>query len=226
MKHILLLEDDEQLAKSTVQVLKPRWRLTWVSTTQQAFDALEKRNFDVALLDVGLAESSGLDVAEYIRACSSQTKIIVISGQTELPNRLLSYQSGADDFLSKPFVAAELESKLITMSGLYRLPQNRTYQIADLKFDVEQSRVTTPLFTANLRPRESQVLACLCKHTGRVLTKEQIISDVWGTIDPPTYTTVDVYIRRVRNALGPTYRGWIKTYRGVGFAWQPPVTKT
>lgn len=219
LQHILIVEDDQLLAKTLrTALLTSKTSVTVASTMAQAFELLERQNFELIIVDRVLPDGEGLEVVEYIDDTFYHSRVLCLSEKRAIDDRVYGLQKGADDYLSKPFSLTELllrinkllqrEKKLaqecLVVNKVILFPETGV-----VRFD-ESERV--------LRKRETQILASLFRHKNAVVTRDMLIDMVWGATDVmPTHITLDVYIRRLRVQLS-SYHWIIKTIRGFGYS--------
>jgi two-component system KDP operon response regulator KdpE len=190
-----------------------------VSTGEAAVAEAERRRPDVVLLDLMLPDIDGLDVCRRLRERSS-TPIIVLSAQGDEAMKVAALDLGADDYLTKPFGAAELLARLrVALRHAAGSRGTAHFELDGLRVDIERRRVTLDEREIVLTPKEYEVLKYLVQNAGRVLTHTMILRAVWG----PEYAAETQYLRNVVLALrrklerSETARHFILTEPGVGY---------
>ncbi len=217
MLETLIVEDDLYLANTLEVVLKQAgYKTSIASTLEKAYDLLEKSHFDVVLLDRTLQDGDGLELVEYITQEFEETRILIVSQRCEIDERVKGLELGSDDYLVKPFKKKEL---LLRLERILRI--NKKQDPLHLTCGQMTLSLTTGelLFGENkkvrLRKKECQLLRCLFQYKNQVVSRNTIIKSVWGSGEMPSNTTVDVYIKRLRDILKKEDK--IQTIRGFGY---------
>jgi DNA-binding response OmpR family regulator len=210
---VLVVEDDAHIAEPLIAGLRRfGFAPTWVTTATGALQAADPR---VVLLDLALPDMDGLEVCRRLRA-ESDVPILVITARGEEIDRVALLETGADDYLVKPFGFRELVARIravlrrTTPSGD---PQEEQ-RIGALSIDRRRHKVSVDGIEIPLTPKEFDLLAALAEEPGIVLTRQQLLEQVW---DPHWYgptKTIDVHVASLRKKLGDA--AWIETVRGVG----------
>ncbi|MFZ1721616.1 MAG: response regulator transcription factor [Microgenomates group bacterium] len=217
-KNVLIVEDDWQLAQLLrTQFEKKSHNCETSHTIFDAYSQLESKAFDLVLLDRVLPDGDGLELAKYLRDCHFQTKIIILSHQHHLEERIRGLEEGADDYMPKPFSLPELLIKSKKLLQIVKHPPIEEYNILDALFYPDSGLYVCKGKELLLRPKESAILTCLLRARPSTISREKIIDAVWTiTEDAPNASAIDVYIRRLRVALGKSAHV-IKTVRGFGY---------
>jgi DNA-binding response OmpR family regulator len=182
----------------------------------------EGEAFDLLVLDVMLPSRSGFDVAKNLRKAGIETPILMLTARTELNNKVQGFKSGADDYLTKPFEAPEL---LVRVEALLRRGQAgsrrkvSTCEFRGISVDFTKSRLTRKGQVILLSERESRLLQHLVESRGEVVTRDELLQEVWGYSASPTTRTVDVHISWLRQKLeeDPANPQFIITVHGQGY---------
>jgi DNA-binding response OmpR family regulator len=216
--HLLIVEDDLTLSQTLCSILKSELRsITLARTVQSAYQSLQKKRFDVVLLDRCLPDGDGLEIAGYLKDHESRARVLCLSQKREVEDRINGLNVGADDYLPKPFSLAELELRLKKLLSMERKGDNRKLKAGQVYFSTHSGGIEYGQNRVALRKKEAEVLECLFRHKNTMVTREQIVSWVWGNQEvSPSQITLDVYIRRLRVVLGP-HSKMIKTVRGYGY---------
>jgi len=218
--HLLVVEDDDAIAAPLVAGLgREGFRVTRVATGGAALDADAA---DVVLLDLGLPDMDGFEVCRRLRS-RSDVPILVISARGEEVDRVVGLELGADDYLVKPFGFRELVARIraVTRRASASPDPARPQRVGSLEVDRKRRRVSVGGEEVALTPKEFDLLACLAEDPGSVVTREQLLDEVW---DPHWYgptRTLDVHVASLRKKLGDP--GWVETVRGVGFRLGAPA---
>lgn len=213
--HLLVVEDDDAIAEPLVAgLIRQGYEVTRVATGAAA---LEPLTVDMVLLDLGLPDSDGFEVCRRLRE-RSDIPILVISARGEEVDRVIGLELGADDYLVKPFGFRELVARIRAVSRRTVSPSEEdrdgVQRFDGLEIDRRTRRVRIEAGEIALTPKEFDLLSLLAEDPGAVLTRQEILDQVW---DPHWYgptKTLDVHVASLRKKLGdPT---WIETVRGVG----------
>ncbi|HWW54684.1 MAG TPA: response regulator transcription factor [Acidimicrobiales bacterium] len=208
---VLVVEDDDHIAEPLLEGLR-RFGFEPTRVTTGA-EALATAEVDVVLLDLGLPDMDGVEVCRRLRARSA-VPILVITARGEEADRVVGLEMGADDYLVKPFGFRELVARIravVRRTGLAGADEQR---IGRLTIDRRRRRVAVGQDEVSLTPKEFDLLATLAEEPGVVVTRQQLLEEVW---DPHWYgptKTIDVHVASLRKKLGDP--GWVETVRGVG----------
>lgn len=217
MKKILLIEDDKDLGTIIKSALSMQYDVTSSSTIADSLALIDKHFFDLVLIDRILPDGDALEVISYLHDCCFKTKIITISSLYQINEKIKGLESGADDYLCKPFSLSELKLKVEKYSHYEKRKDASHFNTSNFEFYPDSGEVKSKTLTIKLRKKESQILACLCRYKNRVVSRDLLIDEVWSLEDiVPTQTTLDVYIRRLRVLLRE-HGKLIETKRGFGY---------
>jgi DNA-binding response OmpR family regulator len=216
--HLLLIEDDPRLVRVLGRLLAQDQHVVETATT--AADGLElaaSAELDAIILDIGLPDRSGLEVARSLRARGSQVPILMLTARDAVSARVDGLDAGADDYLVKPFAYDELLARL---RALGRRPAPRSgleLSAGPIALDEATRRVTVDGAEVRLSQREFAILECLLRRPGQVLSRDQILDYAWPYGAALTPNTVEAYIHLLREKLGPAGAAMIETVRGMGY---------
>lgn len=227
---LLVVEDDATIGEPLAEALgREGFAVEWVTTGEAALDAGEA--FDLVLLDLGLPDLDGAEVCRRLRARST-VPIIVLTARDDDVERVLLLESGADDYVLKPFGFRELVARIRAVRRRSRLagaapeteplldgPDARS--MVGLVVDIRSRRVVLDGAEIELTPKEFELLAFLAREPGRAFSRDQIIQGVWDEHWWGPTKTLDVHISALRKKLGA--QPWITTLRGVGYRLDPPI---
>lgn len=222
-KHILVVEDDVSLAGSIVSGLREAgFEVSLCNDGDDASKRMQKEAFDLVVLDLMLPGKSGETLLEEWQE-RSQTPVIVLTARNELSDRLRCFDLGAIDFLPKPFWIKELLARIRLRLQLKETQSAEQIAWADVVVDIDNRTVTRAGEPVALVRSEFNVLAYLVSREGRALSREQIADQVLTVSDEPVNPrTVDGYIARLRNKLGPDAGGCLQTVWGIGYRFTLP----
>jgi DNA-binding response OmpR family regulator len=218
--HLLVVEDDPRLGRLLVRMLSDERHL--VELTASGEEALEiaeaGSGIDAMILDVGLPDVHGTDVARRLRARGSQLPILMLTARDAVEDRVSGLDAGADDYVVKPFAFAELSARLRALDRRQaRQPRDGVVlRNGPIALDEVRRQVTINDAPLELSPREFSLLDCLLRHPGQVLSRDQLLDYAWPYGDILTHNTVDTYIHYLRDKLGAASER-IRTVRGVGY---------
>ncbi len=222
MPHLLLLEDDESLLDGLLYALpKNGFSVEPARSVAQAETLLHSRAFDLLLLDVSLPDGSGFSVCEKARASGSQTPIIFLTASDEEPNVIRGLDSGADDYIAKPFRLGELCSRI--RAQLRRTPQGERLRSGELEVDRLAGRALRGGKPLDLTAAEYRLLCLLLENRGKTLSRAAILNALWdGRGSFVDDNTLSVYIRRLREKIedDPSHPERLLTVRGLGYCWK------
>ena len=225
---LLIIEDNEYVAMAAKKRLGKWYTVDTAFSGEEGLDLLSKYPYDLVLLDLGLPGITGQHVCTQIRRFWPETAILIITGEGATPSKLALFNEGADDYLQKPYDAAEL---LARVRALLRRRQNSTYQtkitVGPLVIDPESRTVTRDGLPIELRRKEYNILECLCLNPGRIMTREMIVHKAWPAASNDWTGSVDVHIKQLRDKIDrPFEEKLLATVYGLGYMIQPPQTST
>ncbi|RDI92035.1 response regulator receiver [Thermosipho africanus Ob7] len=212
---ILVVEDDDKLRR--LLELEFKHEKCTVKTCEYGEDAIiEYQEFkpDVVVLDIMLPDIDGTEVAKRIRKLDPSAGIIMLTALSEKKNKLEGFESGADDYVVKPFDFEELFARVKAIARRKNITLNDEIKIKDLIINISKREAKFKGKPINLSKTEFDLLAYLVKNAGRVVSKEEILDAVWGISYEGSENTVEVYINYLRKKLSSDI---IKTVRGIGY---------
>lgn len=219
--HLLVVEDDARLGRSLKRLLEGERHLVEVATTgDAALEMAESDGIELIVLDVGLPDMSGLEVARRLRDAGSQLPILMLTARDAVPDRVAGLNSGADDYLVKPFAYEELVARLRALDRRSSTTLTRRAAVLSsgpIRLDEERRQVTVAGREVDLSPREFSLLECLLRHPGQVLSRDQLLERAWPYGEFLMPNTVDTYIHYLRDKLGTDAAARIQTVRGIGY---------
>jgi DNA-binding response OmpR family regulator len=219
--HLLVIEDDPRLSRLLKRLLEDDRHLVEVATDGRTGLELaeDAPGIDCVILDIGLPDMSGLEVARHLRAAGSEVTILMLTARDTVGDRVTGLDAGADDYLVKPFAFEELSARLRALARRGNPVGRRTtptLAVGPISLDETARRVTVDGAPVDLSPREFSLLECLLRHPGQTLSRDQLLDQAWPFGVAVTPNAVDAYIHYLRDKLGAAGR-WIETVRGVGY---------
>jgi DNA-binding response OmpR family regulator len=215
MRRILIAEDEPRIASFLEKGLRANGFSTTVTADgQDALDLADGEAFDLVLLDVGLPTRDGFNVLRELRARGSRLPIVILTARDSVEDTVAGLEGGADDYVAKPFRFEELLARVRTRLRDDRAPEATILRVGEASLDLRTRRITVDHRTVELTAREFGLAEMFFRHPGQVLSREQLLSHVWGYDYDPGSNVVEVYVRYLRQKLG---EDWITTVRGMGY---------
>jgi two-component system OmpR family response regulator/two-component system response regulator QseB len=212
---LLLAEDDPQLGDGlTVGLRQEGYAVDWVKDGIAADLALQNETYDVLVLDLGLPRLSGMEVLERLRGRGQTLPVLILTARDATGDKIAGLDSGADDYLVKPVDLDELAARVRALSRRSAGRANPELKLGELVLDPAAHQVRLAGVPVELSTREFSLLQVLMQNAGRVLTRAQLESSLYGWRDEPDSNALEVHIHHLRKKLGAEC---IKTLRGVGY---------
>lgn len=216
---LLVVEDDPSLGDVLVRALTEDGYAVDLSTrVDDARHQVETNEYDVVVLDVGLPDGSGLDLCAEFRADGNKVPVLMLTARDSLSDKVAGLDSGADDYLTKPFDYPELAARV---RALLRRPpdaQSPTLEVGDIRLDPASHTVWRGAITVPLTAREFSLLEYMLRRPHQVLTRSELLEHVWDANYDGMSNVVDVHIAALRRKLAlPESPAPIETLRGVGY---------
>ena len=228
-RSILFLEDEKNIGATLTERLQEEYSdVTWAATVAEAELQLEKRSFDLALLDIGLPDGSGFDVAESIRRAYPATAVVFLTAMGAPDDRIRGLEMGAEDYVVKPFHLQELllriRNVLKRTNRIKEHNNNSVVRMGMASIDFERFSATVNGTATTLTHKECLLLQLLHEKRGQVVSRDEILDGVWPEGEFPSQRTVDnfiVKIRRLIDGLNANER-FITSIRSVGYRLEEP----
>ncbi|MGE3973306.1 MAG: response regulator transcription factor [Bdellovibrionales bacterium] len=217
MSRLLLVEDDNSLGATLQERLqKEGHHVFWAKTQREALENFDREDPDLIILDVGLPDGSGFQIATAIKS-KSAVPFIFVTAMSTAEYRLQGYELGAEEYIPKPFHLKEFLMRVqhVLSNHAVRLVEGKECSI-DLRSMMVLHKNGTRMM---LNSRDFQLLKLLIERTPQVVSREEILNSLWGEDQFPSERTVDNSIVRLRQALGEVDGESIKSIRGVGYQW-------
>jgi len=218
---VLMVEDDPGLGKFLNACLKKQGYLVVPATTgAEALSLARSHHPDLVLLDLGLPDMDGMEVLRGLRTWS-QAPVVVLSARSQERQKAEALDSGADDYLTKPFGVVELTARLrVAVRHLLRKEAAEPVVAAgDLRVDLESRKATLKGEDLHLTPLEFRLLAALARRQGKVATHQQLLTEVWGSSQADQTQYLHLYMRQLRHKIeaDPKRPRFFRTESGVGY---------
>jgi two-component system copper resistance phosphate regulon response regulator CusR len=217
MNRILIAEDETRLSAFLEKGLRANGFVTTVAADGAAAALMARdTDFDLLILDVGLPGKNGFEALQDVRRAGQKLPVIMLTVRRDPADKVAGLQGGADDYMTKPFAFEELLARVHARLRYQREPDVSTLRVGELVLDLRGRRAARGGITTDLTAKEFVLLETLMEHAGQVLSREQLLSHVWGyDYDPGVGSNVvEVYVRYLRRKLGPDV---IETVRGMGY---------
>lgn len=218
---MLVVEDEHRIANTIKKGLEQeQYAVDVAYDGKSGFDLAATEDYDVMILDVMLPGMDGITICKNIRAKQIHTPILLLTAKSQIEDKVNGLDSGADDYLTKPFAFAELIARIRSLLRRPKHTTNTILKIADLTLDAALFVVKRGDTLINISNKEFALLQYLMRNARTILSKEQIIAHVWNYDADILPNTIEVYIRNLRNKIDrafPKKVALIKTVRGFGY---------
>jgi DNA-binding response OmpR family regulator len=218
---ILLVEDSARVAETIGASLRQRGHSVFVAGGLRAADeAFASQHFDVAVVDIGLPDGSGLAWCRATRDAGSELPILLLTARNGVTDRVAGLDAGADDYLGKPFSVEELVARIRALARRGPRWSESVRQYGALVVDRDRRTIRAGESRLALTTREFDIIALLAWREGRVVSRSEILEAVWGEASERSAASLDVLLARIRRKLGEHgIREAVRTVRQVGYAW-------
>jgi len=220
---ILLVEDETNLRRTVSDLLKSDgYNVESSGDGMEAQDLAMSQPYDLIILDVMLPSRNGFDICRHLRKNGVNTPILMLTARSELNNKVQGLKAGGDDYLTKPFETPELQARveaLLRRSAAGSRPEVKSYEFDGIHVDFTTARVTRKGKVTELGERECRLLRYLVERRGNVLSRDELLQEVWGYKSVPLTRTVDVHIAWLRQKIedDPKNPQYIVTVHGQGY---------
>ena len=220
---ILLVEDEARLATAVRRVLDEEGYATdWSADGADGLARAEEGEYDVILLDVMLPSYDGYEIARRLRSDGSTVPILMLTARDGIQDRVRGLDSGADDYLVKPFALAELLARVRALGRRAKMgaaAEAQLLTVADLELDLRSREARRGPRRIELTAREFALLETLMRHPAQVMTRSQLLDSVWSYDAMTESNIVDIYIHYLRNKVDKGFdKKLLRTVRGVGYS--------
>lgn len=215
MSRILIAEDEPRIATFIDRGLRAQGHTTTIVTDGgEALAAARPGGHDLLVLDLGLPTLDGLEVLRTLRGEGSDLPVVILTARDSVEDRVTGLDGGADDYLPKPFALEELIARVRVRLRPAAPDAPATLVVGDLRLDLRTRRISVGERNVDLSAREFALAEAFCRHPDQVLSREQLLSQVWGFDFDPGSNVVEVYVRYLRRKIGSAR---IETVRGMGY---------
>lgn len=215
---ILVIEDEHKIANSIKKGLEIEGYAVDVAYDgTSGFDLASSEDYDVITLDLLLPGMNGVEICKKLRAEGIHTPILMLTAKGQIEDKVEGLNSGADDYLPKPFAFEELLARIKALSRRPKNSQPQKLQVGDLTLDSTTYEVKRGNKDINLSKKEFSLLEYLMRHPGQILTKEQLINHVWNYDADVLPNTVEVYVGYLRKKIDKQKAKLLHTIRGFGY---------
>ncbi|MDR1188381.1 MAG: response regulator transcription factor [Bifidobacteriaceae bacterium] len=224
MTHILVVEDEDRIASFLVKGLEAAgYTVTRAVAGAEAVALAVAGGIDLMILDLGLPDMDGMAALQRLRRAGHTLPVIILTARSSVMDTVRGLEGGADDYLAKPVRFAELLArvKLRLRTPTADPDRSETLEAGPVRLELATRRAFLDSREVVLSAREFALAETLARHPGRVYTREQLLSLVWGYDHDPGSNVVDVYVGYLRKKLGFDS---VETVRGMGYRWCPPRT--
>ncbi len=212
---ILLVEDDLNLGRATAAGLREQFAVDWVQSAEDADDALRTVQYELIVLDVMLPGISGVEFVKLTRKAGNQVPVLMLTARDALRHRVEGLNTGADDYLVKPFELDELLARCMALVRRSKGQGTPVIQIGDISYEPSTCHVEKSGSPVILSSRERSILDCLMRSKGHIVPKERIMESIYDwSSEQVESNTIEVHISALRRKLG---KELIHTIRGVGY---------
>lgn len=215
MSHILIVEDEAEIASFLAKGLTADgYTTTAVNSGTSALAIMQQVHPDLVILDIGLPDTDGFTVLQHMRSAGLETPVIILTARSSVNDTVSGLQSGADDYMSKPFSFEELRARIQLRLKKDTTATANDLSHGDLRLDVRNRTATVDGTTVELTAREYSLVEVFLLNPGRVLSRDELLEAVWGHNVDAGSNVVEVYMRYLRRKLGADR---FVTVRGVGY---------
>lgn len=218
MRKVLLVEDDLSLGETLTDRLKKEYDVTWGKSFSEAWALFSKsKDFDLIILDVGLPDGNGFELADKIKQISP-VLFLFLTAQADAESRLRGFELGAEEYIPKPFHLKELLIRVKHVLDAHApareiVLENCVVNFTTMAVQKKSGQIEYPPVT------DMKILQLLIEKSPRILSRDEIMNEIWGVDKNPSHRTIDNTIVRLRQLLGDDGEKHIRSVRGVGYQW-------
>jgi DNA-binding response OmpR family regulator len=218
--HVLIVEDEPEMAQLLAKGLREeQFEISLARDGRTALEKSSETSFDVIRLDVMLPQMNGLEVARRLRRREEDTPVLMLTARDSVPDIINGLNAGADDYLTKPFSFLELLARIRALARRRQARRKNVLELEDLVLDVTSLRAFRKGREIHLSHTEYRLLELLVRNTGRVVSRSEILTNIWGHGREVTENTLDAFVRLLRKKIDQdAEKKLIHTHRGFGYS--------
>jgi two-component system copper resistance phosphate regulon response regulator CusR len=215
MNRVLIAEDEERIVAFLQKGLRAGGFTTTASADgEEALRLARSGEFDLMILDIGIPRKDGFEVLRELRGSGNRIPIVILTARDNVADTVAGLEGGADDYITKPFRFEELLARVRARLRVEPVPENRVLTVEGMSLDLRTCRGVVDGQPVEFSAREFALAEVFFRHPGQVLSREQLLSQVWGYDFDPHSNVVDVYVGYLRKKLGI---GRVSSVRGIGY---------
>jgi DNA-binding response OmpR family regulator len=218
--HVLIVEDEPEMAGLIARGLQEEsYEVSHARDGRSALELSATQDFDIILLDVMLPRMNGLEVAQQLRLREQETPLLMLTARDALPDIIKGLDAGADDYLTKPFSFQELLARIRALVRRHEFRKKNVLEVEDLVLDAASFRAFRQGREIHFSLTEFRLLELLVRHSGRIVSRGEILASIWGHGREVTENTLDAFVRLLRKKVDQHAQNkLIQTHRGLGYS--------
>ncbi len=215
---ILLMEDDAVLSDIILDYLQEFWSVDYAYDSDEVYEALEQRKYDLFIFDINVPGKNGLELLEELRSFSDSTPTIFITAYTDTDYLKKAFDIGAHDYIKKPFELDELNARILNTKRLFNIDSSSLIRISkEIQFSVQTKELLKKDEKISLGTKDSLLLSYFLQHPKRLVSSEELTQNIWSFDTIPSDATLRSHIRTLRELIG---KERITTVRGEGYIYE------
>jgi len=215
---ILLMEDDAVLSDILIDFLSESWSVDYAYDSNAVYDKLDENIYDLFIFDINVAGKSGLELLKELREFNNTTPAIVITAYTDTKHLKDAFESGAHDYIKKPFELDELNMRILNTKKLFNIETQDAIKISDnILFCMHTKEISKDGTAISLGAKDALILSYFIKNRARLINNEELTQNIWDFDSIPSDATLRSHIRTLREIIG---KEKIKTIRGEGYIYE------